>query len=98
MVRYTVVDGIAFVEADLPAYVIAPIETELNGFFEQKQLKSLSDLQKKMAQVVREKGGNAVVGFQYGQKSTFLKSLFKMDDVYWYGSGMIVILDPATLQ
>lgn len=36
-----------------------------------------------MARIVRSRGDNAVLFFQYGQRSTFWKSLIGMDDVYW---------------
>lgn len=51
-----------------------------------------------MARIVRSRGDNAVLFFQYGQHSTFWKSLIGMDDVYWYGSGQISVLTPNELE
>ena len=99
MVRYTVVDGVAFVEGEVPPLrLIGPIQTEINGFFTSNQLKNLDDLQKKMAKTVCERGGNAILNFQYGQRSTFWKSLLGRDDVFWYGSGQIAVLDPNAME
>lgn len=98
-VRYTVVDGVAFVEGYVPPVrSIGSIQTEINNFLTQNQLKTLDDLQKKMSQIVRKNGGNAVLNFQYGQRSSFWKSLFGRDDVYWYGSGQMVVLNPQDLE
>ena len=72
--------------------IIRNISTEINEFFGQSQLKSLDDVKDRMIEIVKSSGGNAVVDFKYGQKSTFWKSLFGMDDVMWYASGKIAII------
>ncbi len=91
--------GIYFVEG-LPAGAerFVPINTEINSIFGHNQLKSLNDVKDRLVSPVREAGGNAVVNFQYGQRSSFWKSLFGMDDVYWYASGEIARIDPAALK
>ncbi len=97
--RYSIVNGIAFIEGTVPLIQsMGPISTELNGFFSQNQLKTLGDLQEKMSFFVKQSGGNAVINFKYGQKSTFMKSLVGMDDVFWYGSGTIVRIDPVEFK
>lgn len=91
--------GIYFIEGDgTSGRTIGPINIELNGFFSQNQLKTLDDLKDKMVQLVKRDGGNAVISFKYGQRSTFWKSIFGMDDVYWYGSGVIAQIDPASIS
>ena len=47
--------------------------------------------------VVRALGGNAVVEFKYGQKSSFWQSLLGLDDVSWYASGKIARINPESL-
>jgi hypothetical protein len=85
--------GILFVEG-MPenCTVIRDISTEINEFFGQSQLKSLDDVKDRMVYVVAKCGGNAVVDFKYGQRSSFWKSLFGLDDVMWYASGKIAII------
>jgi len=91
--------GVFFIEgAPSEARVIAGISSELNGFFSQNQLRSLDDLKEKMKDDVIGRGGNCVIDFKYGQRSTFWKSLLGMDNVFWYGTGKIARIDPADLQ
>ncbi len=91
--------GVFFVEgAPAGAQRLAPVSTELNGLFSHNQLKSLDDLKSRLCVLVRERGGNAVVDFKYGQRSTFWKGLLGMDDVHWYASGTIAQIDPAVLS
>lgn len=91
--------GVFFIEGTpKEARAIEPISSELNGFFSQNQLRSLDDLKEKMRQYVVQRGGNCVIDFKYGQRSTFWKSLWGMDNVLWYGTGTIAAIDPAELQ
>jgi len=95
---YAEFQGVYFIEGSPPeAAAIAPISTELNGFFSQNQLKSLDDIKTRMCSEVRGKNGNCVIDFKYGQRSTFWKSLFGMDNVLWHASGTIARIDPAVL-
>lgn len=92
-------NGIYFVEGSIPgAQHIGPISTELNDFFGENQLKSLDDLKDRMAIFIKSSGGNAVLNFKYGQRSTFWKSFFGMDDVFWYGSGDIAKINGEDLH
>jgi hypothetical protein len=96
---YAEYQGVYFVEGcPAEAVAIGPISTELNGLFSQNQLKSLDDIKARMCTAVREKGGNCVVDFKYGQRSTFWKSLFGMDNVLWHSSGIIARIDPKALE
>jgi hypothetical protein len=94
---YAEFQGVYFVEGSPTGAVsIGSVSTELNGFFSQNQLKSLDDVKIRLCALVRERGGNAVIDFKYGQRSTFLKGLFGMDNVMWYASGMIARVDLST--
>jgi hypothetical protein len=91
-------NGVFFIEGTISgARRVSPISTELNRFFSQNQLKTLDDLKDKMAQFTKTKGGNAVLSFKYGQRTRFWKSLIGMDDVLWYGSGEIALIDTKAL-
>lgn len=83
-------EGITYVEG-MPSEVqiIQPVSVELNHMFQQNQLKSLDDVKREMNKLAREAGGNCIVEFKYGQKSSFWKSMFGMDDILWFGSGFI---------
>ena len=85
--------GVLFIEG-MPenCRILCDISTEINECFGQSQLKSLDDVKEKMIVAVQKAGGNAVVDFKYGQKSSFWKSLFALDDVAWYASGKIAIV------
>ncbi len=44
---------------------------------------------------MRAKGGNALVGFTYGQRSVgFFRSFVSRDDQVWYGAGEAAIVRP----
>ena len=90
--------GVYFVEGALPAaHPIRPIDTKHDGWFSQSQLKSLDTIKDIMVREVKSAGGNAVIGFRYGQKNTFWRSLMSVDDVYWWASGEIASLSPGDL-
>ena len=93
-------NGIYFVEG-IPggARRISPVSTKIDGFFTNAQLKSLDDIKAAMALEAKRRGGNAVVAFKYGQKQkSFWSSLFSLDDVRWEASGMVAVIDPASLD
>jgi hypothetical protein len=92
-------DGVLFIEGDpAGAFPIRSIATEHDGMFTQSQLKSLDTLKRTMAREAKRAGGNAIIRFQYGQRSSFWRSLFSLDDVYWQASGMIAKVDEKTLK
>ncbi len=74
------------------------ISTELNDFFAQNHLKNLDDLKDRMAQQAVASGYNAVIEFKYGQRSSFWKSIMGMDNILWFGSGVLATIDPAELK
>lgn len=89
--------GIVFIEGNHPdAIPIKNIEISINGPFTQAQLKSLDDVKAKMAKIAQNLGANSITNFKYGQKSSFLDSIFSLDDVAWYGSGIASQLDNST--
>jgi len=52
---------------------------------------NLRQVKERLARVVVKKGGNALVGFRYGQKTNFLG----WDKGNWYGEGYIARLPGA---
>jgi|GEM_PF-1825308 hypothetical protein len=90
--HFTTQDSVAFFEG-MPANC-EPIETvtiEIGGMLiSQSQLKTLKDVKRELAARAKRAGGNAIVSFTYGQKSVgFLRSLLQIDDVNWYGGGIV---------
>ncbi len=88
-------DGVLFVEGQ-PAGVqhLGSVEVKIGGLLTQAQLKSLDAVKGRLADQVRGRGGNCLVDFKYGQRSRFLASMFGLDDVSWYGSGMAATISP----
>ncbi len=88
--RKTMYDGVAFYEGRPPAaQCLQSIEAKIGGVLKSAQLSTLDDVKKVLASRARELGANAVVDFQYGQKSVgIFASLISRDDVNWYGTGM----------
>lgn len=92
--RYTTFAGIYFVEGT-PKHCqrLGQVSVEVGGAFEHAQLRSLDDVKRALADKVKAHGGNAVIAFDYGQKSVgAFRSLFHLDDVAWYGKGEIAIV------
>jgi hypothetical protein len=90
----TTFEGITFIEGrPESARIIKPIRIEIGGVFTSAQLKNLDDVKRLMVGDARKAGGNAVVNFKYGQRSVgFWRSLIDRDDVHWYGTGSIAVL------
>jgi hypothetical protein len=76
----TVVDDVFFTEEAGELYRINPSELRVKI---SRQNANLPELKRLLARRVRAAGGNALVGFTYGQKRTF----FGWDDVAWQGTG-----------
>ena len=86
----TYFDDVTFIEGTHPnARTIKPISVRIHGLFSQAQLKSLDDVKRKMAEIARAEGANAILFFKYGQRSTFWTTFLGIDDVSWYGEGVI---------
>lgn len=89
--RVTIHDGVRFYEGH-PTFCteIKPVRVEIGGIISQAQLKTLKDVKALLAKRACSAGGNAIIDFQYGQKSVgWLRSLLQLDDVNWYGYGTI---------
>ena len=90
----TLHNGIRFYEGRPKEYdELAPISIELGGVIQQSQLKTLKDVKTEMAKRVQQAGGNAVIDFKYGQQSVgWFRSILQLDDVNWYGNGVVAIV------
>jgi hypothetical protein len=88
-----------FVEGSIPnTEILGKIHEEMRGTFSQSHLKSLDDVKKKISKYIKQKNGNALINFKYGQKSTFFGSLFSIDNIMWYGIGDIVKLNEEQIR
>jgi hypothetical protein len=85
----TWVDGVFFTEqASNPAYLVAaePVSVEIS-----RQNSDLRQVKARLAQEVKRRGGNALVRFEYGQRShPVWKQLltFQWDTESWHGRGL----------
>ena len=87
-------DGILFVEGNLESATrINPVQTSLTGSFS-AHLKNLDDVKSELAFQAKRNDCNCVLDFKYGQKHR----LFAIDDVYFYGSGVLAKLEKVTFQ
>lgn len=73
-------DGVFFTEQPGNAFRIQNSELRIKI---KRQNATLPDVKRELARRVQKVGGNALVGFTYGQKKTF----FTWDEVAWYGAG-----------
>ena len=65
------------------------------------QLQNIDNVKEQLSRKAKELGGNAIINFKYGQKSTtwFRSMLLAFDDnVNWFGNGEVVVLDDAAYQ
>lgn len=96
--HFTVQDGISFYEG-MPdnCEPIDSVKVEIGGMLiTQAQLKTLKDVKRELAARATRAGGNAIVNFQYGQRSVgFWRSILQLDDVNWFGTGTIAIVTTA---
>lgn len=94
--------NIIFIEGDEPsAKVLGKIDYDKTSTFN-SQCKSIDVVKEQLAEKTIAIGGNAVINFEYGQKSlgwfkSGISQLFCGDSVKWYGSGYAAIL-PQTLK
>ncbi|NLC06069.1 MAG: hypothetical protein GX778_06085, partial [Erysipelothrix sp.] len=78
-------DGILFVEGNLESATrLNSVQTSLTGSFS-AHLKNLDDVKSELAFQAKRNDCNCVLDFKYGQKHR----LFAIDDVYFYGSGVL---------
>ena len=92
--------GVVFIEGNEPdARIIGKVEYKKDGLYNQ-QLKNLDCVKEQLADKTISMGGNAVMAFEYGQKSTnWLRSMcLRLDDnINWYGSGIAIALSQERL-
>lgn len=87
MAYTTVYKDFIFVEGDNPkAERKVNIKTNLSGFG--AQLKNLNNVKDNLISQAQLHNCNCIVDFKYGQKT----SLFSIDDVKFYGSGVCAVL------
>jgi hypothetical protein len=88
----TVYKDIVFSEGNINnAEILYPIEVDLSFVFG-AQLKSLRDVKDNLVEQAKAGGYNAIVNFQYGQKSRWLA----IDDVAFWGKGYAAKIDENT--
>ena len=82
--------GVLFSESvTTAARIICEVEAVLDDkLMGGSQLRNLDDVKDILVKKVKAAGGNALVGFTYGQRqASFWKSIFSLDDVIWWGKG-----------
>jgi len=86
--------GIAFIEGNIPnAKIVKPnVSARLGGFG--SHLKTLTDVKDILVNQCISSNANAVINFKYGQKTRLLA----IDDMVFFGSGDLAVLDEQTLQ
>jgi len=84
--RGNYLDGVFFTEEPGEEYRTSQVPLQVKIA---RQNANLPELKRQLARKVRESGGNALVGFSYGQK----KSLFGWDHVAWQGAGYPARID-----
>ena len=85
-------DGVLFSESR-PANAKPIRETQVtldNKLFGGTQLQNLDHVKAALAKQVKEAGGNALIAFEYGQKTpSFFRTLLSVDNIAWWGKGVI---------
>jgi hypothetical protein len=94
----TFYDGIFFTEEPVEHRRLSakPVKVEIS-----RQNSNLQQVKQKLAQHVRKAGGNALVGFRYGQRShSIFKQVFtlKWDTESWHGVGYLARMDGSPEQ
>ena len=101
MTYISIYKGFIFIEGLEPtAKVLANIEYKKN-FSYNAQIQTLDCVKDQLIEKTKFLGGNAIIDFKYGQKSSgWLKSsLFSLDDnIKWYGSGIAAIIPKERIQ
>ena len=84
----TIFEDVVFVEGDFPGAVRDnTVKSDLR-FDIGAQLKSLKDIKHNLAKQAKKKAMNAVLDFEYGQKSSF----FAWDNVGFWGKGVLATI------
>lgn len=95
MAYATFYKGILFIEGiELSAQILGKIEYKKN-FSYNSQSKTLNCVKDQLVEKTIALGGNAVIDFQYGQKTSgwFKSLLLNYDDnIKWFGNGVAAII------
>lgn len=100
MAYTTLYKGIVFVEGDEPSAKILGAVEYKKMFSYNAQSQTLNCVRDQLVEKTKALGGNAVVCFKYGQKTSgwFKSSLLSLDDnIKWYGSGLAAIIPDERL-
>ena len=99
MAYTSIYKGVIFIEGvEQTAKVLGRVEYKKLFSFN-AQVQTLDCVKDQLIEKTIALGGNAIIDFKYGQKSSgwFKSSLFSLDDnIKWYGSGIAVILPEET--
>ena len=99
MAYTSIYKGIIFIEGAEPsAKILGQVEYKKLFSFN-SQIQTLDCVKDQLVEKTIALGGNAIVNFKYGQKSSgwFKSSLFSLDDnIKWYGNGLAAILPEET--
>lgn len=99
MAYISVYKGVIFIEgSESSARILQDIEYN-KKFSYNAQLKTLDSVKDQLADKTLALGGNAVLNFKYGQRSSgwFKSILLSLDDnIKWYGSGTAAIIPEET--
>ena len=91
----TIFEDIVFVEGDFPGAVrYGAIKSDMTRGFG-TQLKSLADIKHKLADLAKKEGANAVLDFEYGQKSRWFLSF---DSVGYWGKGVSAVIPQSDYE
>ena len=91
----TIFEDIVFVEGDFPGAVrYSAIKSDKTRGFG-TQLKSLADIKHALAEKAKKGNANAVLDFEYGQKSRFFLSF---DNVGYWGSGVAAVIPQSDYE
>lgn len=95
MAYTSIYKGIIFIEGfEQSAKILGNIEYK-KLFSYNSQIQTLDNVKEQLKDQTIALGGNAVINFKYGQKSSgwFKSALFALDDnIKWYGSGTAAII------
>ena len=99
MAYTSIYKGIIFIEGEEPsAKILGQVEYKKLFSFN-SHIQTLDCVKDQLIEQTIALGGNAIINFKYGQKSSswFTSSLFSLDDnIKWYGNGLAAIISEET--
>ncbi|MBR6789128.1 MAG: hypothetical protein IKM44_04905 [Clostridia bacterium] len=101
MAYTSIYKGVIFIEgSEQTAEILGQVEYKKLFSFN-SQIQTLDCVKDQLIEQTLALGGNAIIEFKYGQKSSgwFKSSLFSLDDnIKWYGNGLAAILPEETIN